>query len=84
MPLTGEQYRRIARKILGEKCIICGYNRCINVLHLHHTDPSLKLKGVPFETFEEVENFRKNQKIKLVCRNCHAEIHMGMHPEHLV
>lgn len=31
-----------AVKLLGGKCSICGYNKCIDALEFHHNDPSAK------------------------------------------
>ena len=31
-----------AIKLLGGKCSICGYDRCIEALEFHHTNPDVK------------------------------------------
>ena len=31
-----------AVKLLGSKCSICGYNKCIDALEFHHKDPKIK------------------------------------------
>ena len=31
-----------AIKLLGGKCSICGYNRCVDALEFHHINPSVK------------------------------------------
>ena len=31
-----------AVKLLGGKCCICGYDKCIDALVFHHRDPSIK------------------------------------------
>lgn len=31
-----------AIKLLGERCSLCGYNRCIDALEFHHEDPKEK------------------------------------------
>ena len=60
-------------KNLGGGCVICGYNRYIGALELHHIDP------------EEKETLYFRFKVKLdyskfilVCSNCHKEIHGGV------
>jgi len=72
----------------GSCCSICGYDRCINALSFHHMDPKEKdftigeytRKGYPDITklYEEID------KCILVCMNCHAEIHSGLHFEEKV
>ena len=31
-----------AIKLLGDKCSICGYNKCVDALEFHHEDPKQK------------------------------------------
>ena len=31
-----------AIKLLGGKCSICGYNKCVDALEFHHTNPEIK------------------------------------------
>ena len=31
-----------AIKLLGGKCSICGYNKCVDALEFHHKDPTIK------------------------------------------
>ena len=45
-----------AIKLLGGKCSICGYDKCVDALEFHHENPQEK-------------------EFKLVCSNCHKEIH---------
>ena len=63
----------------GGKCIICGYNKCIEALEFHHLDPSEKDFGISSKGLT-----RSWDKIKIeldkcicVCANCHREIHNG-------
>jgi len=66
------------RKIMGDKCCICGYDRCDQSLDLHHIDPKEK-------EFNVGKILNRNwskivfelQKCVLVCKNCHHEIHAG-------
>jgi transposase-like protein len=76
------QARRIARKIhfvklLGGKCD-CGYDKNLACLDFHHIDPTIKLfelsvNAMSSKSMKELESEAK--KCKLVCRNCHGEIH---------
>jgi hypothetical protein len=60
----------------GAKCQICGYDKNLNVLEFHHSDPTKK-------EFALSERWRCNldslivesKKCILVCPNCHREIH---------
>lgn len=61
----------------GNKCYICGYDRCIGALEFHHLDPSRKDFAISTNG-----NTRSLEKIKAeldkcicVCANCHREIH---------
>lgn len=66
----------------GGACCVCNYVRCLGALVFHHLDPAEK----DF-TFAQKSSFKKlNKTLKkeldkciLVCRNCHAEIHDGLH-----
>ena len=58
---------------LGGKCSICGYNKNIAALHFHHKNPETKERNK-----EWLLNDGNQQKLVLVCANCHYEIH---HPQ---
>ena len=65
-----------AIKLLGEKCSICGYNRCIDALEFHHKEPSEKeFKLGSGNTMSWKEYKIEALKCVLVCSNCHKEIH---------
>jgi hypothetical protein len=71
----------------GGKCIICNYDRHQNCFDFHHTDPSNKDRDLSFtklrlQTWEKFKH--ELDKCILVCRNCHGEIHAGLHPQYLV
>lgn len=78
-----QQERALTRKLelieaKGGKCEICGYDKNIAALELHHLDPSQKsfqldarhLSNTTIEKLLEEAN-----KCILVCANCHREIH---------
>ena len=72
--------REMARTSKGNKCIICGYNKCQRALNFHHIDPSkkefdLSSRGLT-RSWEKIKN--EIEKCVLVCANCHAEIHEGI------
>jgi predicted HNH restriction endonuclease len=72
-------------ELLGGKCCICGYDKCLRALVFHHPDPNKKeyniseIKGLKFEKIK-----KELKKCVLVCRNCHSEIHDGFHKEYLL
>lgn len=82
-----QHHRWIERKrsvvnLLGGCCRVCGYNRCLSALELHHREPSEK-----DASWERVQKWswprviREVEKCDLLCCRCHRELH---HPEELV
>lgn len=74
------------RDSLGNKCSICGYDKCQKALHFHHVDPKSKRtitvgnrvnRGVAsmVHTKSYAAAKREVKKCILVCANCHAELH---------
>jgi hypothetical protein len=79
-----EWRKRTKQKIvnsMGGKCQICGYDKCLNALELHHIDSSKKefgfgaIRANP-KSFEKIANELK--KCILLCSNCHREIHSDL------
>lgn len=73
------QQKEKAILILGGKCKICGYDKCIKALDFHHINPkdkkfniSLKL-GYPWSEIEA-----EIKKCVLLCNRCHSEVHEGI------
>lgn len=64
---------------LGGKCIICGYNKCVNALQFHHIDPSKKEFTIAHKK-KQLDIQEELKKCMLVCSNCHFELHGGLHP----
>ncbi len=61
----------------GGCCERCGYNKCVGALEFHHTDPkkkdfSISKKGYS-QSWSKVQ--KELDKCRLVCANCHREIH---------
>lgn len=68
--------KKQAVKLLGGKCCICGYDKCIDALEFHHRDPSIKeFKLGSGNTMSWKEYKAEALKCMLVCSNCHKEIH---------
>ena len=76
--------KKQAIKMLGGKCSKCGYDKCIDALEFHHTDPrkkDFKLGDPIIMTKTDYEKGYINKvvtKCILVCSNCHKEIHSKM------
>lgn len=71
--------------VMGERCQICGYNRSIHALELHHINP--EQKDFSFNKADSVaweKMVPELQKCILVCANCHREIHDGTFQGELV
>lgn len=72
-----------ANKILhviykGSKCELCGYDKCLAALEFHHIESREKEKLISrmrYHSFDKVKP--ELDKCKLVCSNCHREIHYG-------
>lgn len=65
-----------AIKMLGGKCSVCGYDKCVDALEFHHKNPNekeFKLGSENTISWEEYKN--ELRKCILVCSNCHKEIH---------
>lgn len=61
--------------IMGGKCVLCGYNKCIAALEFHHIDKSTKSRGLSNGNCHSwEEDVEEVKKCTLVCSNCHKEI----------
>ena len=71
-----QSMKKQAIRLLGGKCSRCGYNRCIDALEFHHENPKEKeFKLGSGNTMSWKEYKTEALKCKLVCSNCHKEIH---------
>lgn len=75
-----KRLRQMARAYLGDKCMICGYDRCPGALDFHHRDPKLKEFGLSDKGLTRSWEKTKNEidKCVLICANCHREVHAGI------
>ena len=65
-----------AIKLLGGKCSICGYDKCVDALEFHHENPEIKeFKLGSGNTMSWKEYKQEALKCILVCSNYHKEIH---------
>lgn len=81
IPKSGAENRKIIKQwsleVKGEKCSICGYNKCIEALEFHHLDPLEKEFSLSDRNLVlDWEIIKKElDKCILICANCHREIH---------
>ena len=62
--------KKQAIKLLGGKCCICRYNKCIDALEFHHKDPTKKeFKLGSGNTMSWKEYKKEAQKCMLLCSN---------------
>lgn len=63
-------------RLAGNKCSICGYNKCNGALEFHHINPDDKKYGIATGNCHSIEDdITEVKKCLLVCANCHREIH---------
>lgn len=63
-------------KVLGSKCCLCGYDKCIGALEFHHIDETNKKFQLSSGNCHSLdEDLEEVKKCILVCANCHREIH---------
>jgi len=58
-------------------CVICNYNKCLSALEFHHLDD----KNIEMSKAKSIERIRHevdNNKLFVLCANCHREVHAGM------
>ena len=68
--------KEILVKMLGGKCVNCGYDKSLAALSFHHIDPSKKCfdishNGSLMRDWDEL--IVEARKCSLMCLNCHAE-----------
>ncbi len=65
----------------GNKCIVCGYNKCSAALEFHHIDPKTKSFGLG-SARASIKNWdsliEEAKKCVILCAVCHREFHEGL------
>ena len=70
------KYKEKLVELKGGKCEVCGYDKCIGALEFHHEDESAKDAKISLIYNRGWERILKEiDKTKLLCANCHREIH---------
>lgn len=69
--------RKFIQKVKSNsKCVLCGYDHCIDALEFHHLgNKSMNLSKC--KTFSQAAN--EMMKCIVVCANCHRELHAGLY-----
>lgn len=65
----------------GGKCIVCGYNKCLDAIEFHHLNPKEKEFNIGKSVLTSLswdKILKEAEKTVPVCGNCHSEIHAGM------
>jgi hypothetical protein len=69
-------YKKEFTNLLGGKCSICGYDKCIAALEFHHKAGNKEnLISVMFNAASKEKILKEVNKCILVCANCHRDIH---------
>jgi hypothetical protein len=75
----GREKKQKARDLLGGKCLACGFCKYQVSLDIHHLDPTTKDPN--FQTMRGwtwTKIMAELKKCILLCRNCHAAVHVGV------
>ena len=69
--------KRCAVRFMGNKCMVCGYDRCLRALCFHHIVPSQKEFDISTQLdWNKIEI--ELEKCILLCNRCHMEVHAGL------
>lgn len=74
--LRRKKVKQLSLDYLGNRCSICGYNRCSEALEFHHEDGSKEFgisQSGHTRSWDRVK--LELDKCVLLCANCHREAH---------
>jgi len=76
-----DKLKQMAVEYKGGKCKLCGYDKTVQALEFHHINSAEKDFGIAKKGYTRSwEKVKKElDKCIMVCANCHAEIHAGLH-----
>ena len=70
--------KKRAIALFGGKCVLCGYDKCVEALEFHHLDPEQKDISIS-SMYASPQSWQKVvselKKCALLCANCHREVH---------
>jgi len=74
-----KKLRQLALEYKGNRCSVCGYNKCLKALEFHHLDSNIKDFGISAKGYTRSWMVIKQELAKciLLCANCHRETHEG-------
>ncbi len=72
-----QKFKAECVKYKGGCCEECGYKKCIAALEFHHSDRTAKEFNVSHARLKKMnkETMAELDKCKLLCANCHREVH---------
>lgn len=78
--LTRQTRVEMVKKLVGDSCWLCGYNKCWSGLDLHHVYSEDKLfnLSVRYVTTKWLNIVNELKKCVLLCACCHREVHAGL------
>jgi 5-methylcytosine-specific restriction endonuclease McrA len=69
-----------AVQAMGGKCSICGYDKYMGALDIHHVNhdggKDREKSNIPYRMYRDIVNGTRDMSdLRLLCANCHREIH---------
>lgn len=73
-----QERKKAAVDLMGGKCQVCGYAKCVGALDFHHVDPAAK--SFSLSAGNRGWNAIKSElsKCVLLCCRCHREVELGV------
>jgi len=79
------------QSLVSIQCAICGYNKCLEALDLHHTSPSQKTghndqlsTWLPSLSLSTFRRRLLSTEFQLLCANCHRELHATGYKDRII
>jgi len=77
--VRGNLGHKYAIKILGGKCVVCGFSAYSSALEIHHKNPKMKHPSFSQLRYWSMIRIEKevSKKCVCLCSNCHRGVHSG-------